>query len=440
MPETRSINQNIPPKLLPNFRQFGHGVAHRAAGERHRTAPGGSQAASLGDMLNSLLQGSALLQPVLLTSLLLLYALNPVLGRMPYWQGMLAVLAVVAAVTVMIDLLGGDLFSAAGEIGAFRYIRHALVSIAFSLILLSYFRLRAQALSPAKHEARLQALQARIRPHFLFNTINAVLSIVRTDPKRAETALEDMADLFRMAMTDQHELVVLSKEVELARQYLAIEELRLGERLQVRWDTQNMPPDALIPPLILQPLLENAVYHGIEPLPEGGTIDVRLYRDDNELHLEVSNPARKPSRVADSGQQDGALQHPRTSGLAVRRRSAIPGRERCESLSGSHSYPLRERADSMTDTITLPLTVFIVDDETPARNRLKEMLADCAAQFPLQLVGEAGNGQEALDKLAETPAEVVLMDIRMPQMDGIELARHLNKLEHPPAHHIHYGL
>jgi two-component system response regulator AlgR len=86
----------------------------------------------------------------------------------------------------------------------------------------------------------------------------------------------------------------------------------------------------------------------------------------------------------------------------------------------------------MTDTITLPLTVFIVDDETPARNRLKEKLADCAAQFPLQLVGEAANGQEALDKLAETPAEVVLMDIRMPQMDGIELAGHLNKLEQPP--------
>jgi two-component system response regulator AlgR len=87
----------------------------------------------------------------------------------------------------------------------------------------------------------------------------------------------------------------------------------------------------------------------------------------------------------------------------------------------------------MNDTVTLPLTVFIVDDEVPARNRLKELLADCEAQFPLQLVGEAGNGQEALDKLVETPAEVVLLDIRMPQMDGIELARHLNKLDHPPV-------
>jgi two-component system response regulator AlgR len=87
----------------------------------------------------------------------------------------------------------------------------------------------------------------------------------------------------------------------------------------------------------------------------------------------------------------------------------------------------------MNDTITLPLTVFIVDDEAPARNRLKELLADCEMQFPVQLVGEAGNGQEALDKLAETPAEVVLVDIRMPQMDGIELARHLNKLDQAPV-------
>jgi two-component system response regulator AlgR len=87
----------------------------------------------------------------------------------------------------------------------------------------------------------------------------------------------------------------------------------------------------------------------------------------------------------------------------------------------------------MNDTITLPLTIFMVDDEVPARNRLKELLADCAHQFPLQLVGEACDGVEALNRLAETPAEVVLLDVRMPQMDGIELARHLNKLEHPPV-------
>lgn len=87
----------------------------------------------------------------------------------------------------------------------------------------------------------------------------------------------------------------------------------------------------------------------------------------------------------------------------------------------------------MSDTFVLPLTVFIVDDEPLARLRLKDLLDDCAAQIELQLVGEAGNGQEALDRLNETPAEVVLLDIRMPQMDGLELAQHLNKLEPPPV-------
>jgi two-component system sensor histidine kinase AlgZ len=301
MPETRSINQNITPKLLPDFRNMGTVLRIVVLANGIALLGAVSQAVSFADLENRLLHGSALLQPVLLTSLLLLYALNPVLRRVPHWQGTLAVAAVVAGITVTIDVLGSELFFAPDEFGMFRYARHALVGSAVSLMLLAYFRLRAQALFPAKHEARLQALQARIRPHFLFNTINAVLSIVRADPRRAETALEDMADLFRVAMAEPRDLVSLDKEVELARQYLAIEELRLGERLKVRWDTQNMPADALIPPLILQPLLENAVYHGIEPLPQGGTIEVKLYRARDELHLEVRNPAQSQTARHSNG-------------------------------------------------------------------------------------------------------------------------------------------
>jgi two-component system sensor histidine kinase AlgZ len=296
MPETRSINQNIASKLLPDFRNLGTAMRIILLTNAIALLGAASQAVSFDDLQGGLLQGSALLQPALLSSLLMLYGLNPVLAKLQYWQGVTAVAAVVVVLTLMIDMSGGELFAASGGYGTFRYLRHAFVGIALTLMLLSYFRLRAQALSPAKQEARLQALQARIRPHFLFNTINAVLSILRADPKRAEIALEDMADLFRVAMTEQHELVALGKEVELARQYLAIEELRLGDRLKVSWNIRNMPSDALIPPLVLQPLLENAVYHGIEPLPEGGTIDVRLYLDDNELNLEVGNPA--PAQAA----------------------------------------------------------------------------------------------------------------------------------------------
>lgn len=292
MPETRSINQNVAPKLLPNFRNLGTVLRIVLLANGIVMLGMASHVSSIAGLEYDLLQGAALVQPVLLSSLLLLYVLNPLLAKGPHWAGVLSVIALTAAVTVIIDILGGQLFSATNDIAAFRYTRHALVSVAISWMLLAYFRLRVQALSPAIQEARLQALQARIRPHFLFNTINAVLSIVRADARRAETALEDMADLFRMAMKDSDELVPLTKEVELARQYLAIEELRLGDRLQVHWDTRHMPQDALIPPLILQPLLENAVYHGIEPLSEGGTIDVKLYRDGKELHLQVRNPAQ----------------------------------------------------------------------------------------------------------------------------------------------------
>jgi two-component system sensor histidine kinase AlgZ len=300
MPKARSINQNIHPKLLPDFRNMGtvlrivllvNGIALLGAL---------SQAISFADTLGRFLQSSALMQPVLLCSLLLLYGLNPLLQRVKYWRGGLLAVATVVAITLLIDRLGGELFSAPNDDGLFRYFRHALESVALALVMLAYFRLRILVLFPAKDSARLQALQARIRPHFLFNTINAVLSIVRADPKRAEAALEDMADLFRVAMNEPRELVELNKEVALARQYLSIEALRMGERLKVHWDTQNMPPDALIPPLVLQPLLENAVYHGIEPLAEGGTIEVKLYRNNDELHLEVGNPAqsRTAPRVA----------------------------------------------------------------------------------------------------------------------------------------------
>ncbi len=296
MPEMSSINQNNPPKLLPDFRNMGTVLRIVLLANGIALLGAMSQASSFAGLQNSLLQGSVLLQPVLLTSLLLLYVFDPLLKRVPYWQGSLVVIAIVVAITVVLDELGGELFYLLlGDAGGFRYVRHAFVGIAISLILLAYFRLRMQALFPAKHEARLQALQARIRPHFLFNTINAVLSIVRSDPKRAETALEDMADLFRMAMSEPHEMVELSREVALARQYLGLEALRLGERLEIRWDTQNMPEDVLIPPLILQPLLENAVYHGIEPLPQGGIVEVQLFLDKDGLHLKVSNPA--PTQV-----------------------------------------------------------------------------------------------------------------------------------------------
>ena len=154
------------------------------------------------------------------------------------------------------------------------------------------FHLRANALSPAITEARLQALQARIRPHFLFNSINAVLSLVRSEPRRAETALEDLADLFRVLMRDNRQLAPLADEIRLCRQYLDLEKLRLGDRLTIEWHVENMPRDAMVPPLVLQPLLENAVYHGIEPSSEPGVIAINIFLRRGEVHAVLRNPYR----------------------------------------------------------------------------------------------------------------------------------------------------
>jgi two-component system sensor histidine kinase AlgZ len=114
--------------------------------------------------------------------------------------------------------------------------------------------------------------------------------LIRSQPKQAETALEDMADLFRVLMADNRDLVPLAQEIALCRQYLSLEKLRLDERLNIQWQIDDMPPDALIPPLVLQPLLENAVYHGIEPLAAGGTITIQIYTKRNEVHIVLSNP------------------------------------------------------------------------------------------------------------------------------------------------------
>jgi two-component system sensor histidine kinase AlgZ len=301
MKRMSSINQIITPTLLPNFRNLGTVLRAILLVNAVALFVALTQADTFSDLLQQLLHGSALLQPVLLTSLLLLYALAPVFAKLPYWQAIAAIVVLISLVTFGLDVMGGELFASQSDVGSFRYVRHVLESAIVILLLLSYFRWRALALSPARHAARLQALQARIRPHFLFNSINAVLAIVRADPKRAETALEDMSDLFRMAMSEPHELVELSKEIALARQYLALEQLRLGERLQVQWNTDKMPPDALIPPLVLQPLLENAVYHGIEPLTDGGVIEVRIYREDKELHLQVGNPVSPTGKPHNAG-------------------------------------------------------------------------------------------------------------------------------------------
>jgi two-component system sensor histidine kinase AlgZ len=271
---------------LPNFRNLG--ILLRILLIVNLCGIGAAviRAQTLSGAWQELLQISALLQPLLIVTLLALVVFTRLLQRLPYFLG-------AAAVMVLVLTFAGALASLAHEntretMSAFE--RYAILSLLTTGMLLAYFDLRGRALSPALAEARLQALQARIRPHFLYNSINAVLSLIRQEPRRAETALEDLADLFRVVMGDNQELSPLSREVELCRQYLELEQLRLGDRLKVAWRIDKMPGDALVPPLILQPLLENAVYHGIEPRVEPGEVSIDIYSSRNQVHAVLRNP------------------------------------------------------------------------------------------------------------------------------------------------------
>jgi two-component system, LytTR family, sensor histidine kinase AlgZ len=163
----------------------------------------------------------------------------------------------------------------ADAVGGPMWIAPALAGAAMAAAMFLWLRLRALATLPAEATARLAELQSRIRPHFLFNTLNTALVLVRLDPARAEGVLEDLAELFRVAISDTAESVTLAEEVELARRYLAIEQIRFGNRMQVTWELDPEAGLALVPPLLLQPLVENAVRHGIEPTDAPGIIRVR---------------------------------------------------------------------------------------------------------------------------------------------------------------------
>lgn len=142
--------------------------------------------------------------------------------------------------------------------------------------------------------AKFEALQARIRPHFLFNSMNTIASLIHDSPDKAETTIENLSDLFRASLRENSEHK-LSDEIELTRSYLAIEQLRLGGRLQTKWDIEDIGVDPKIPSLCLQPLVENAIYHGIEPLHGGGVIQIHIYKHNKRIVITVINP------VADSG-------------------------------------------------------------------------------------------------------------------------------------------
>jgi two-component system sensor histidine kinase AlgZ len=213
-----------------------------------------------------------------------------------------AIVLVSLVAQVLAEWLGIDQLLSGGWRNDFLWRSLAIGAIA-SAVSLRYFYVRHQWQRQvlAESRAHLEALQARIRPHFLFNSLNTVASLTRTRPELAETTIEDLAELFRASLGNPAEGVTLALELELAHRYLNIEQLRLGDRLTIDWKVDDLDGDLAVPALTVQPLLENAIYHGIEPRPDGGTLSVRGSRDGEDVVLVIENPLPVHRGNRDSG-------------------------------------------------------------------------------------------------------------------------------------------
>lgn len=186
-------------------------------------------------------------------------------------------------------LYGCGLLAVAGLLESAPWVASACSAALLSSVLVAALVMRAKRRTPADTAARLAELQSRIRPHFLFNTLNSAIALVRAEPAKAETLLEDLSDLFRHALTDSRESVTLADEIALARRYLAIEQVRFGERLRVQWALDPLADQAKLPPLLLQPLVENAVLHGVEPSASGAEVRISTQRRGSVVVIKVTN-------------------------------------------------------------------------------------------------------------------------------------------------------
>ncbi|MGE0387624.1 MAG: sensor histidine kinase [Gammaproteobacteria bacterium] len=223
------------------------------------------------------------------------HALGRLDGRSAGAAAMVLVIATLAVVSELAWWMLAQFDPSRGMVGATRgqfLFRNTAVGALVGAVALRYCYVQYlwQRQIVAESAARLQALQARIRPHFFFNCMNTIASLTRVRPRDAERAVEDLADLFRVSLADARHLVPVEEELALCRKYLDIEHLRLGARLTAVWDVAQVPATARLPVLTLQPLLENAVYHGIEPRTEGGTIEIRARLDAGTLVVEIVNP------------------------------------------------------------------------------------------------------------------------------------------------------
>ena len=253
----------------------------------------------IGFSLEKLALYSLFMQWVALTSAALLCALRDQLNRLPQAWAALAVVAVVVLDTLLFSVLGRMAISwalNAEQLLPASWGREALANVLIAAIItgmvMRYFYVQEQLREKDQAElrARIQALQSRIRPHFLFNSMNLISSLIAVDPDAAELAVEDLSRLFRASLAASGSQSTLAEELDLCRRYARIEGLRMGGRLSVDWDIRCDPTNIPIPLLTLQPLLENAIYHGIQPRTEGGRVTILAQQTDGLLKLDVTNP------------------------------------------------------------------------------------------------------------------------------------------------------
>lgn len=208
-------------------------------------------------------------------------------------------LVVVSMVTVVLaivayqmnNLMRFDLFNQQSMLSII--LQHEAISLIMFGLALRYFYVQftSQLMIKMQSQSRLQALQARIRPHFLFNSLNTIASLTHDDPDRAERAIESLAELFRASLKADTS-IPLQREIELTRDYIDLEYMRLDDRLRVNWGIHAPIDDINLPALTLQPLVENAIYHGVEPLAGGGTVNITIQNKEG-LNIQITNPVNK---------------------------------------------------------------------------------------------------------------------------------------------------
>ncbi len=252
---------------------------------------------------------SLFVQWVALTSAGLLCATRRWLSQLGLATGALAAFALVIIVTLSVGIASTWLLTGAASAASIDWQTMAgqlVIAGIITALTLRYFYVQQQlrAQEQSELESRIQALQSRIRPHFLFNSMNIIASLIATDPDTAESVVEDLSELFRASLNDAGNQVPLADELDLCERYVRIEALRLGDRLKLDWQVDSPASSVKIPLLTLQPLLENAIYHGIQPLPEGGTIRIRLWFDEERVNVEIDNPVPpETSRSQSQGNQ-----------------------------------------------------------------------------------------------------------------------------------------